>query len=241
MHSVTSRGLGASVARKPNKVARLISAMKRNTDLPISVKLRSGWGEDKPNAVRVARLAEDAGASCIFIHARSREDRYRKDADWNLIAEIVQAVSIPVIGSGDLAHGPQALTCKRESGCAGLALARGALIKPWIFNELAQDKLLDPDSMDRLKIFKLLVEYTLERFGDDEFGLKRSKEFLALQFEFLARYIPVGAFGRPVGLQERVNKWEPRDELEDLMSQRDEDSFLELLERSGFPNLNSVR
>jgi tRNA-dihydrouridine synthase 3 len=153
----TRKGLGAALARQPNRVRRVVEAMRGAVSVPVTVKIRLGWSADKRNYLDVARAAVDAGASAITVHARTREARYRHPADWDAIAEVAAAVPVPVIGNGDLLFGHEIQHHLRSSGCAAVMVARGALIKPWIFKEVT-DGYWDITARERLAIYRRYVE-----------------------------------------------------------------------------------
>jgi tRNA-dihydrouridine synthase 3 len=131
----TRKGLGAALARQPNRVRRVVEAMRGAVSVPVTVKIRLGWSGDKRNYLDIARAAVDAGAAAITVHARTREARYRHPAEWDAIAEVAAAVPVPVVGNGDLLFAHEIADRLRGWGCAGVMVARGALIKPWIFLE----------------------------------------------------------------------------------------------------------
>jgi len=144
IHEITRRGLGASLLRKPSKVGRLVEAMKKAVGVPVTVKLRSGWKEGKENVSEVARVCEESGADAITLHGRTREQRYNRAADWDLIGRVAAERGIPVIGNGDILTPYEARERMARSGVRSVMLARGALIKPWIFRELREGRVWDP-------------------------------------------------------------------------------------------------
>ena len=146
----TRKGLGASVGRHPNRIRRLVEAMKRAvTRIPVTAKIRLGWNDTERNYLQQARAAVDGGADAIFVHGRTRNARYRFAADWDAIGEIAAAVTVPVIGNGDLLFPHEIDAARSRSGCAAVMVARAALIKPWIFGE-ARDGYRDISGDERL-------------------------------------------------------------------------------------------
>ena len=132
----TRMGLGAALGQHPNRIRRLVEAMKRSvTKIPVTAKIRLGWNERSLNYLDQARAAIDGGADALFVHGRTRNARYRNAADWDAIARIVAAVHVPVIGNGDLLFAHEIEHARRQSGVAAVMVARAALIKPWIFRE----------------------------------------------------------------------------------------------------------
>lgn len=231
--SVIKHGAGAQLLTKPEKLSQILSALCEAVSVPVTLKMRKGYKKEDNNTLQIAELAQKSGVSAIFLHARSKEDLYKGDNDWALIETIAEALQIPVIGCGDLAHGPEVLERLAHSACAGVCVARGALQKPWIFDEIRQGKLLDPSAEERLEMLKTLVRYSLEHFGSDTRGVRTSRQFLHKQLAFLTRYVPVGAIGYAVGMQTRENAWTPRSELEALWARSGPEHFDELLALAG--------
>lgn len=232
--SVVSHGGGADLLRRPEDIGRMLTAIRESVSLPVTLKIRKGFAAEDNVVAQVVKIAEDCGVAAVFIHARTKFAQYRGPNDWQLIEEVAQQSAIPIIGCGDLAHGSEVLEKMKTSACAGFALARGALMKPWIFKEIKTGQPLDPSSEERLEMLKKLATYTLDAFGYDERGHKRARDFLHKQLEWFARYVPTGAIGRELPLQEREGAWTPRDPLEDLMRQHDAAAFDKLLNLVGF-------
>jgi tRNA-dihydrouridine synthase 3 len=167
--------------------------MVRGLPVPVTVKIRLGWSEDDRNASEIARIVEAAGASAITLHARTREQRYTKAADWDWIARLAAERSIPVIGNGDILTWYEAEDLQARSRCASVMLGRGALIKPWIFQELADRRAFEPDAAQRLAIYGRFVAFLKQHFRDDEKGRKRAMFFLPWHLSFFCRYRPLPA------------------------------------------------
>jgi tRNA-dihydrouridine synthase 3 len=224
IHEITRRGLGASLLRKPKKLGRLVEAMKKAVSIPVTVKLRTGWREGKENATEVARICEESGADAITLHARSREQRYNRAADWDLIGRLAAERGVPVIGNGDILTHYEARERMARSGVTSVMLARGALIKPWLFREVRTGRAWEPTGEERVGLLWRLVELLREHFGEDERGRRRAMRFLPWHLNFLCRYRPLPedhyaetARRHPL-LQSRLEAGELRTPLERLLA-----------------------
>ena len=134
---VVNNGEGSALMRDPEKIGQIVSAMTKVLHKPVTIKIRKGFSADQINAVEVAKRAEDAGAAAIAIHGRTREEYYSGHADYDIIRQVKEAVSIPVMGSGDIYKGKDAKRMLDETGCDAVMIARGARGNPWIFREVA--------------------------------------------------------------------------------------------------------
>jgi len=132
---VASKGKGAGLLREPEKFQELLKLIVQYTDRPVTVKIRSGWDDTSVNAVEIAMRAQDAGVKGLFIHGRTRMQGYRGTVDYNIIRKVKDALDIPVIASGDALTPVLIKKLFDETGCDGVAAARGALGNPWIFRE----------------------------------------------------------------------------------------------------------
>ncbi|MCP5109578.1 MAG: tRNA dihydrouridine synthase DusB, partial [bacterium] len=136
---VIRTGSGAALMRDVDLAARLVSSVTEAIRIPVTAKLRSGWDQDHINAPEVALALEQAGASAITVHPRCRSDRHRGRAAWKVIAEVKQAVRIPVIGNGDVTGPESARAMIQEAGVDGIMVGRGALKNPWVFRQIDDD------------------------------------------------------------------------------------------------------
>lgn len=217
----TRKGLGAALARQPARVGRIVSRMVDAVKVPVTVKIRLGWNDEMLNGLDVARAAADAGAAAVTVHGRTRNARYRRPADWSAIAAIAAALPIPVVGNGDLLFGHEAADLTSRTGCAGVMSARGVLIRPWIFREVAEGY-RDLSADDRLAIYRRYVALALEHWGDDEHGRTRVRTFLRWHVGFWCRAMPRRPDGSWPTMQQREATFEPRDTLEALLARTDE-------------------
>lgn len=135
-HKIVSGGDGSALMRQPALAGAMIETVAKRVPCPVTVKLRAGWDQQHRNALELCRIAQEAGAAAVTLHARTREQFYGGRADWSLIGEAAAALSIPVIGNGDVACGEDALRMLEQTGCAGVMVGRGARGYPWIFQEI---------------------------------------------------------------------------------------------------------
>lgn len=134
---VVNGGDGSALMKDPELIHRITEAVVKASSIPVTVKIRAGWNRESKNAVECAIAAESAGASAICVHGRTRDQFYSPGVDLSIIGEVKSAVKVPVIGNGDLFSAKQAMKMKEETGCDGLALARGAMGNPWLFSQIA--------------------------------------------------------------------------------------------------------
>ena len=134
---ITGNGEGSAMMKNPSGVAAVVRATVEATALPVTVKIRSGWDEHSVNAPEIARICADNGARAVAVHARTRMQQYSGRADWSIIRQVKRAVSVPVLGNGDIRSGADAVRMLDETGCDGVIVGRAAQGNPWIFREIA--------------------------------------------------------------------------------------------------------
>ena len=133
---VIKNGDGSALMRNPKLAAEVLTAVVKNSEKPVTLKIRKGWDDDSVNAVEIAKIAEECGISALAIHGRTREQFYSGKADWDIIAEIKQAINIPVIGNGDVFEVEDAVNMLEKTKCDAIMIGRGAQGNPWIFNRI---------------------------------------------------------------------------------------------------------
>ena len=172
VHKVVSCGEGAALLRKPAKMQELLKAIVTSTDLPVTVKIRSGWDETSVNAVEIGLAAQDAGISGLFIHGRTRSQGYRGKVDYTIIRSVKESLQIPVIGSGDALTPELIRKMFDETGCDGVAVARGAFGNPWIFRETVEylksgREPVRPDVCEIAETMKTHLDLLIAYYGEN--------------------------------------------------------------------------
>jgi tRNA-dihydrouridine synthase B len=133
---IVKNGGGCALMKYPKLVKEIVTNVVKVSNKPVTVKFRMGWDEKNINGVDIAKISEEAGASAITIHARTRDMFYSGEADWNFIKKIKESVSIPVIGNGDIFEPEDGLRLLKETKCDGIAIGRGSMGNPWIFKRI---------------------------------------------------------------------------------------------------------
>lgn len=158
---------GSALLKSPEKVREIVRAVVESVPIPVTVKIRSGWDHNSINAVEIAKICEEAGASAICIHGRTRSQGYSGKADLSIIKAVKEAVSIPVIGNGDIIDCYSAKKMLDETGVDAIMIGRGALGNPWIFKEISEylrdGTIVDkPSPIDRIDMCLKHIEYLSE-------------------------------------------------------------------------------
>ena len=136
VNKVVSNGEGSALLKNPKLAGEIVEAVVKAVDIPVTVKIRTGWDSNSINCVEMAKRLEASGASVICVHGRTREQQYAPYADWTQIARVKEAVNVPVVGNGDIFSPNDALKMINETGCDGVMIGRGALGNPWIFENI---------------------------------------------------------------------------------------------------------
>ena len=134
---IVNNGEGSALMKNPQLAHDILAAMVKAVKIPVTVKFRAGWDDNNRNAVEIARAVEAAGVSAVAVHGRTRQQFYEGKADWSIIADVKQAVKVPVFGNGDIFTVADGLRMLEQTGCDGLMIGRGADGNPWLFTALA--------------------------------------------------------------------------------------------------------
>ncbi len=211
---IAGNGDGSALLLDLALAEKVISTVVKHTSLPVSVKYRSGWDEGHIVSTDFARMAEGAGAAFLTLHPRTRLQQYSGNADWRQIEAVKSAVSIPVVGNGDVIDGPSALRMLTETGCDGIMVGRGALGRPWIFREIRAalngTMFTSPDEKELRA--RILRHGELELLAKGEHGMVELRKHLPLYFT-----------GRRGGsaLKKALSQVKTMDELQRLLLDRD--------------------
>ena len=179
---VCNKAAGSALLRDETLVASILEAVVAAVDVPVTLKIRTGWCEDSNNATRIARLAEDAGIQALAVHGRHRQQRYSGDAEYDTIAEIKQTVSIPVFANGDVTCARKARQVLDYTGADAVMIGRGAQGNPWIFREINHylrhgSQLPAPDDAERHQVLKGHLA-ALHDFYGEHMGVRIARKHL---------------------------------------------------------------
>ena len=139
VQKITKTGRGSAMMKDVDKTAKILEAMRNVLTIPFTIKIRSGWDEMHLNAVEVAKMAEDVGVDAITVHPRTRSQQFTGLSKWDMISQVVDAVNIPVTGNGDVKSMSDARRMAAETGVESVMIGRGAMGKPWVFDESFED------------------------------------------------------------------------------------------------------
>lgn len=212
---VVKNGEGSALMKNPKLVYEIVYQTARAIQKPVTVKIRKGFDDACINAVEIAKIIEEAGGAAVAVHGRTREQYYSGKADWEIIRQVKEAVSIPVIGNGDVTSGEKALEMRERTGCDGVMIGRGAQGNPWIFHELLEydrtGKLPPRPSKEQIKETMLRHARLQLEFKGEYLGIREMRKHVT--------WYTKGMEGS-AKLRDDINKVESYAELESLLNER---------------------
>jgi len=204
--NISTRGAGVGLMRTPEKIAEIFSLLSANLEVPVTGKIRLGWDEGSRNYLEVAHILEDTGAAAIAVHGRTKVQGYGGHADWDAIARVVEAVSVPVIGNGDVFSVADIEGMRLHTGCNAVMIARAAMNNPWIFMGLDREEV--PDRQVRMTMLRHLA------LNQAFYGPDRG---LVLFRKFAARYLT--PYRLPKAVRQELLTREPPEEFIALLNE----------------------
>jgi len=226
---VCGKGAGSMMLEKPKKMEQVIRAANIAALCPVTFKTRMSYTDKSRVAHALVPNVAEWGAAAVTLHGRTRAQRYRAEADWDYIAQTKLASSVPLIGNGDVYNQRDYYEHVETHGVDTCMLARGALIKPWLFTEIKERRDWDISSGERLDLLKQFASFGLEHWGSDDQGVENTRRYLLEWMSFLHRYVPVGLVERgPVTMNLRPPMYVGRNDLETLMASTKSEDWVKI-------------
>lgn len=204
---IAGNNCGAALMKNPQLCGEIVSAMKNSVSVPITVKIRKGWDDANVNAVEVAKICEKNGLDAIFIHGRTRAQMYKPYADWNIIKDVKSAVSIPVIGNGDVVDGETAEKMISQTNCDAVMVGRAALGNPFVFANInakfssSEINLPEPPLAKKLLVIRKHIESMCVLKGEQK-AMREARKHVAWYFHGVKG---AASFRKKSGMLETMN------------------------------------
>lgn len=186
---VIKTGSGVALMKEPEKVGKLIKGVRESIAIPLTIKIRTGWDQTGSQAFKIARIAEARGVNAISVHPRTASQGFGGKADWSIISEIKKAVTIPVIGNGDIIKPEDAIKMKNETGCDAVMIGRAAIGNPWIFTQIL--KLIRGEEASPVELshrFETMIKYL--KASVEYFGEKRACTMMRSRLGWFVKGLP---------------------------------------------------
>ncbi|XP_069945942.1 tRNA-dihydrouridine(47) synthase [NAD(P)(+)]-like isoform X1 [Cherax quadricarinatus] len=229
---IYKQGGGSALMRRHSCLEHMVRGMTKILTKPLTLKMRTAIYHDTQVAHKIITKAKLWDISMITLHGRSKEQRYLKIADWDYINECAMVADpMPLFGNGDVLSFEDYSYHRQHSKVAGIMIGRGALIKPWIFKEIKEQRHWDISSSERFDMLKNYVNYGLEHWGSDTEGIEKTRRFLLEWLSFLHRYIPVGLLEQTQKINQRPLAYYGRNDLETMMASRSVSDWIKISER----------
>lgn len=210
---IVGNGEGSALMKNPKLVEELLSALVRKVHKPVTVKFRKGFDDDHVNAVEIAKIAESCGVAAVAVHGRTREQYYSGKADWEIIRKVKEAVKIPVIGNGDVWTPQDAIDMRKQTGCDGVMIGRGAQGNPWIFKQILHyeqtGELLEKPSPQEVTEMILRHAKMQMEFKGEYIGMREIRKHAAWY---------TAGYKNSAKLRGKINETETYEELKELLS-----------------------